>query len=72
MPGLLGHKANWIKFARSLTQRNPSLKLLLVDLRNHGDTTQLQVAFISNLSDCSRRQTMMSVRILLKNVAKIL
>lgn len=41
--GLLGHKGNWLKFVRQLCERNPSLKILLVDLRNHGDSTLLQV-----------------------------
>eukprot|EP01127_Copromyxa_protea_P009930 TRINITY_DN2383_c0_g1_i1.p1 TRINITY_DN2383_c0_g1~~TRINITY_DN2383_c0_g1_i1.p1 ORF type:complete len:268 (-),score=32.34 TRINITY_DN2383_c0_g1_i1:70-843(-) len=37
--GLLGHKGNWTKFVRTLVERNPEVKILLVDLRNHGEST---------------------------------
>lgn len=36
--GILGSKGNWASFARALVRRRPDLLLVLVDLRNHGDS----------------------------------
>ena len=36
--GILGSQRNWRAFARQLVERRPDLRLLLLDLRGHGDT----------------------------------
>lgn len=39
--GILGSRANWKSFARKMIEAAPTQKALLVDLRNHGDSTGL-------------------------------
>lgn len=36
--GILGSARNWRTFARELARRHPAWRLVLVDLRNHGDS----------------------------------
>jgi esterase len=36
--GLLGSRRNWLSFARRLVQAHPRWRVVLVDLRNHGDS----------------------------------
>ncbi len=36
--GILGSRRNWRLFARTLVERRPDLRLVLVDLRGHGDS----------------------------------
>ena len=36
--GILGSARNWRTFARELVRRHPAWRLVLVDLRNHGDS----------------------------------
>lgn len=40
--GILGNRNNWRTFARALVQRRPELRVISVDLRNHGDSTGAQ------------------------------
>ena len=36
--GILGHQRNWRSFARAFTQAHPHWRLVLIDLRNHGES----------------------------------
>lgn len=40
--GILGHQKNWRSFARRWVAHHPNWALVLVDLRNHGQSTEVQ------------------------------
>eukprot|EP01126_Amoeba_proteus_P015092 TRINITY_DN1670_c0_g1_i19.p1 TRINITY_DN1670_c0_g1~~TRINITY_DN1670_c0_g1_i19.p1 ORF type:complete len:149 (-),score=25.85 TRINITY_DN1670_c0_g1_i19:737-1183(-) len=52
--GLMGHKSNWLQFFNQYTRRNEGIRTLLVDLRNHGDSSLKECPGPHTLEACGQ------------------
>ena len=50
--GILGSRQNWARFARLLSEANPQLSILTIDLRCHGESAELDAPH--TLSACAQ------------------